>query len=544
MKIKKNSSRPNLSSLSSTFAGRLPDSNRGNHLHFERLEDRTTPATLALNASGIGIYTGTGASDTLQITSIDFGGFDFYQFTSSDAISITQDATGTAFNTAPNVVIFQGEFLVGGADIDEIFVNMGNGNDSVTILDGQIFEDFIINGEDGNDVLTAIAPNTGNILFPFVSLNGNGGNDQFIFNNTRLFSPLGLPAVDGGTGIDLLDFSGDTNLGRRVDLVNGTATGLGGSGEVGEVLGIENVNGGSFALGDTLLGNSQDNVLNGGVGSDIIGGDLGNDTLIGGTGNDTYLFDQLPTGAAVETDIITELAGGGTADALDFRGLATDTAAVDLTSDNPIAVQFQGATPLRFVRMNASGQAAFMENAFGGASNDLLIGNAANNSLVGGLGDDTLQDGDGSDTMVGGTGVDSVAGGNDTYVFDDAGSSQTDVINEPTNNGLDTLDFRLVSTAITVNLTVSPNAVTMTNRSITILPTGVNIENVIGGTAADLITGNALANSLVGGNGNDTINGGDGNDTISGGGETTHSAVAIRTTRSCTPRRQILAAIR
>ncbi|MBP2232968.1 serralysin [Azospirillum agricola] len=47
-----------------------------------------------------------------------------------------------------------------------------------------------------------------------------------------------------------------------------------------------------------------------------------------------------------------------------------------------------------------------IENAIGGAGNDVLLGNDAGNVLIGGVGDDTLTGGAGNDTLDGGTGTD------------------------------------------------------------------------------------------------------------------------------------------
>ena len=44
-----------------------------------------------------------------------------------------------------------------------------------------------------------------------------------------------------------------------------------------------------------------------------------------------------------------------------------------------------------------------------------------------------------------------------------------------------------------------------------------NIENAMGGSAADTITGNSLDNAIEGRGGNDTLSGGSGNDALTGG---------------------------
>ena len=55
------------------------------------------------------------------------------------------------------------------------------------------------------------------------------------------------------------------------------------------------------------------------------------------------------------------------------------------------------------------------------------------------------------------------------------------------------------------------------------------IENAIGGSAADTITGNSLDNAIEGRGGNDTLNGGTGNDALTGGVVTIQSTVGSGT---------------
>src|SRR5262249_62011507 len=74
--------------------------------------------------------------------------------------------------------------------------------------------------------------------------------------------------------------------------------------------------------------------------------------------------------------------------------------------------------------------------------------------------------------------------------------------------GNDTLDYSLYTSAVSVNL--ATGVATGTG--------GVaNIENVIGGLAADVLIGDAADNILWGNNGNDVLVGGAGNDVLVGG---------------------------
>lgn len=125
----------------------------------------------------------------------------------------------------------------------------------------------------------------------------------------------------------------------------------------------------------------------------------------------------------------------------------------------------------------------------GGGGSDRMFGNAGNDTLYGEFGNDTLNGGDGNDVLIGGQGDDVMNGG----------------------AGIDTVNFA-GGVAVTVDLTrTGPQATGYGNDTI------LNVQNVIGGNAADRIIGNAQANALTGGAGNDTLLGGAGNDTLNGG---------------------------
>jgi spore coat protein A, manganese oxidase len=129
-------------------------------------------------------------------------------------------------------------------------------------------------------------------------------------------------------------------------------------------------------------------------------------------------------------------------------------------------------------------------DALGG--NDELKGGVGNDVLIGGAGNDQAQGGAGSDTIIA-----TIGDGNDDYLG---------------GAGVDTYDLSRTSAAATINLA--------TGRASS-LETGTDrlneIENVTGGSGADVIIGDGLSNILLGRNGNDTIAGGAGNDSLNGG---------------------------
>lgn len=113
---------------------------------------------------------------------------------------------------------------------------------------------------------------------------------------------------------------------------------------------------------------------------------------------------------------------------------------------------------------------AVIENAIGGAGNDLLTGNAANNFLDGGDGNDSIYGGVGNDTIIGGLGFDLIVCGDGD-----------DVVNGNKNE-----------------------------------------DTIFGGGGNDSIWGGRGFDSIDGGDGNDSISGDLGKDTITGGQGSDH----------------------
>ncbi len=154
-----------------------------------------------------------------------------------------------------------------------------------------------------------------------------------------------------------------------------------------------------------------------------------------------------------------------------------------------------------------------------GTAVNIMTGTAAINKLAGlagndyqdGLGGaDELKGNAGDDTLIGGAGADQVQGGvgNDLFLAS-VGDGNDDYLG---GQGLDTYSLARTNAAAIVNLATG---------SSTSLDTGTDklneIENVTGGTGADIITGNGLANVLAGRNGNDVISAAAGVDTLIGG---------------------------
>lgn len=351
--------------------------------------------------------------------------------------------------------------MAGGAGNDTYFVdnsgdiigeNAGEGVDlvyaSATYALGSSVDNLTLTG-------TLAINGTGNGLANILTgngaantLDGGGGDDRLIGGGGG-----GADTLMGGSGEDVADYSAST-AGVTVDLASGT--GLGGDAQGDTLNGVEDVTG--SALGDTLLGNDDANLLSGGAGADMLDGRGGIDTMIGGAGNDTYIVDT-------SSDAVVELAGDG----------------VDTVESSVSYTLGANVDNLTLTGSALTGAGNLLDNA--------ITGNTANNILSGNNGNDTLDGGAGNDTLVGGV-------GDDIYVVDTTG----DLINEQANEGTDTVRTTLNTYTLAANL----ENLTFAGLTGAFTGTGNAVANVItGGAGADKLDGKAGADTLIGLGGDD-----------------------------------------
>ncbi|QXI19361.1 retention module-containing protein [Pseudomonas hamedanensis] len=255
-----------------------------------------------LTASANGIY-------QIHITNISNGGGGNANAAENYQLTMTLNYTG-AHDVAPD---FNGSYTAsdnhGGSDTANVSISYQDGH----TLTGTAGDDIlvagagnnVINAGDGNDVLTAGSGNN--------EMHGGAGNDL-------LYSGAGNDLLDGGTGSDTASYAHAMAavtvnlglLGAQNTLGAGTDT----------LTGIENLLGSNF--NDSLTGDGNSNVINGGLGNDVLNGGGGDDLLIGGLGNN-----NLTGGAGADTfqwlkgnsghDLITDFTPG--TDKLDLSQL-------------------------------------------------------------------------------------------------------------------------------------------------------------------------------------------------------------------------------
>jgi predicted outer membrane repeat protein len=283
---------------------------------------------------------------------------------------------------------------------------------------------------------------------------GGSGND-FLTSQTD-------SRVYGGLGNDMLinsalgGLSGLWDGGAGIDTFNASTGGAvfglyidlstGQTNVSGTVRNIENI------IGTNNAG--LNDRLTGDAGANAFQGMAGTNTIFGGGGDD-YIY------GGVGADIID---GGADVDTVDYSTSAGVT--INLLTHTQSGGDAANDTLTR------------IENIVGSnLSGDFLTGDDNANLLMGLGGDDTFKGGLGSDTYIGG-------GGTDTADYSDKTLAVQVVLN---GNNI---------AAVTVGGIIEDNM--------------SNVENIIGGSGADVLTGDLLANRFQGGLGADKLNGGDG----------------------------------
>lgn len=372
----------------------------------------------------------------------------------------------------------------------------------------------------GNDADNIMYAGFGDIV------TGAGGNDTLIVDSAP-------GALDGGDGVDTIQFVGDINgmltadndgdgLADIVYATSGVNISLrsnvifdDGFGNTAFISNIENVDG--SLLGDQIQGNDGVNVLRGLDGNDTLLGFGGDDILEGGDGNDLLRGDGSITYNGVSGNDV--LRGGAGNDIL-YGGAGVDSFDGGEGRDR-VGFFFLAATQGAIVNLytqtisndgfgNAETMTSIESIGAGTAFADTFIGDDNANFIMGGAGD-TLQGNGGDDTIW----VDSApaivdgGAGNDTLGF--IGDINGKLIQDNTGDGL--AEWVFATQGVHVDL--------QTNRIYNdgFGASGViaGFENIDGSEFGDNILGDSNANVLNGWGGDDTINGRGGNDTLIGG---------------------------
>jgi Ca2+-binding RTX toxin-like protein len=404
------------------------------------------------------------------------------------------------------------DHLNGNGGDDEIFG--GDGDDNLHGQDGN----DLLEGGDGDDLLAG----EGGLDI----LRGQAGDDRMLLNTYNSSTVAGA-SVDGGEGVDTLQFDGFSlstpitfsiadpaitqNLyGAMVVNVERLAFRSGG--------GNDDITGG--ALDDSIDGYDGNDRIDGGLGNDGLDGGFGTDTIYGGGGDDSIyggsggIGDMLYGGDGDDTlrwnsDALID--GGAGSDQLRIEYQSPTGTTADL-SDPDVEVTVLGTRVTGIERLYF----------YAGSGNDVLTGGVGDDQLAGNGGDDILAGGTGNDTLSGGDGNDQLSGGaGDDYLHNVTGDSNPADLFDG-GDGFDVLEFRASSATgpITIDLLDTTGMVTNVEQiffSGGFSAGGSGVYNVSGGAALDIMQGGSGGDRFEGRGGNDDLRGGGGNDVLLGG---------------------------
>jgi Ca2+-binding RTX toxin-like protein len=344
--------------------------------------------------------------------------------------------------------------LLGGPGLDALAG--GPGDDVLTDLDDT---PNILTGSEGNDVLSGRG-----------ALDGGDGNDTLTGDSSddvltggagddTLLGKEGADRLDGGGGADLMNGGDQTDWAdyssHASDVHVDMDSQVGDDGSPGEgdtVKNVENLLGGDG--NDVLVGNAEQNTLEGGLGDDVIKP---------GAGFDVVTYEDHVTPVHADLDGVS----GDDGSAGEHDTLGGD-----------------------------------IEWLVGGQGSDVLAGNGANNTLSGGKGDEVLRGLGGQDILNGDEGNDALDGGNDSAGDAFRGGA-----------GTDTADFSAWKRRVTISISSDPNPFPGGRDKL-----AADMENIIGGAANDRLVGNDADNVLRGGGGSDVLDGKSGADVLDGQG--------------------------
>ncbi|MEP4194773.1 MAG: calcium-binding protein [Aliishimia sp.] len=465
----------------------------------------------------------------------------------SDVLGI--DASGVTFLHDVTLINFETLQLLPSADVSR----------TIQMTDAQVLEFTQVQGnssENGQDTIEITISAAGDFDLSGLSFSGWGiglgtQDDLIRFIDTRVaggstitgtsqndeFNANGGDNYVGGAGTDTITYDALTT-GANASL----RTGVGFDGAVGDTYaGIENLRGSSF--NDTLEGDNEANILDGGAGTDsttyffdtaALDADLASGLVISGGGQatgDTFINIENLTGTNAFADNLkgsganNVLNGGGGDDVLAGRG--GDDMLDGGDGNDTVSYADAGGRVAVFLNRapadvgSGEGIDTFIsiENVTGSDFDDRLVGDAGDNILTGGNGDDvliglagndTLRGGEGNDELTGSGGEDRLEGG---FGVDELyGLGGADALFG--GGGDDDIFAGLGVDVVNGN---AGNDLIFGNFGQDTIFGGLDDDDIRAGGSGDVVEGGQGADKIVGGNGKDILWGGSENDILTGG---------------------------
>ncbi|MFL5824115.1 MAG: beta strand repeat-containing protein [Solirubrobacteraceae bacterium] len=380
-----------------------------------------------------------------------------------------------------------------------------------------------------------------NIAGDIEEIAGGRGNDRITITGNR-------PAWElwGGLGSDVISEKVGTTHFQESNILIGCYPSDGPSSDLPRTTikackadGHDVLNGSQTS--DYLFGDAGNDTEFGNGGDDQFGGtdsfvDTGADDLHGGPGTDTVV-DYLPRTSTVTVTMNDNVANDGQAGERDnvhsdIENLYGAGEAVNNITGTGVANVLLGGGEGDVINGLAGNDSIDAASAsgdlqtnivHGGDGNDYIRAPDGNDKLYGDNGNDEIHAGGGNDLIDGGAGNDFELGdeGDDTFFQGATANGSDEMSGGP---GTDTVDYSARAASLNVSLDTAPVSDHRFRRrgndgdvaAHEQDDSAADIENILGGSAPDVLTGDADANLIVGNGANDTIDGGSGDDVLQG----------------------------
>ena len=442
---------------------------------FDSFDGGSGTDTVDFSGAGAGVNAALGGTVTANqvptVTVLNDGSTDLSGDGSAPTAFTLTEGTSQLSNTVINAA---GAANLPPQDVD-IF--------TITVAEGDVLTEVVLSNFVSTDNVGFFGVVEGN-TFPADSL--GGGFDVSLLLGQTLFgtgsgadvgdnalialgSGAGAIGFDGAAGLTagtytfLVQQLGGDQIDFTLDFIVESATGP------GTLNNVENIIGTNFD--DTLIGDANDNILDGGAGLDtaVFSGNFADYNIVLNGDGSIIISDNNVADGDDGADILLNI------ESLQF-------ADVQLATDGSNEI-------------NGSSANDFLTGTLFG---DIIDGLEGDDLLRGEGGDDVIRDGAGNDIAIGGA-------GDDVFI---AGTGANDFRG---NAGSDTVDFSELSGRATVNLATQTVSAVPGEAGDDVI---IGIENLVGTDGNDFFIGTSGMNSLDGGAGDDVINGGVGNDTI------------------------------
>jgi Ca2+-binding RTX toxin-like protein/predicted transcriptional regulator len=400
----------------------------------------------------------------------------------------------------------QGDVLIGIENLDATpFDDTVTGAQGAGLIAGQDGDDSLTGGAHVQSLLGNAGDDTMESAVSGSLLIGGRGDDLYIVRAAGIvvadnFVGEILPGVDGG----------DDTVHAHADVVlNGIDEEIEEIRLLGSAIAAD-----ANGRANLIVGNAQDNEIEGRAGRDTIFGNGGGDTIDAGSGDDTVFRgpgadsidggtddDSLSGGLGADTirggSGDDTIAGGDDADEIFGERGADDITAGD--GEDTVTGGFGDDTIRGGAGRDDIQGGAGDDQLFGEGDADSLQGFSGDDLIEGGLGLDTLRGGAGADTMIGGAAADFYQADSLDEVYEDAGGGTDYVWTDGDHALLPGQEVEVLSVYDWSNqlVPITLAAIDGSYDAFEALAAGTSFNGILGDTPDADLTGNAIDQLIV-----------------------------------------------